>query len=426
MSVSERPTEIVYRELRDPKRTPLQILCIEDNEGDFGLIRAYLKDAAFSAPIQVHRARTMAETLQLFTSDGKPPGYDIVLMDLSLPDSIGKETYDQLRTVAPSIAVAILSGNNDTALALDLVQHGAQDYLPKDNLTPDLLMRCITYAMKRQRHRVAMENLTSRLRRTTEELKTTQMQLIQAEKIESLGRLTSSIAHEVKNPLSIIQIGLDFLKDELAQAGGNIESTLGLMAEAVGRADAVIHDMLNFSRKQDIEMKSCDANEIVHYVARIVKHEIDRHGIKFVTELASPLPRVQCDANGIGQVLINVMMNALQAMERGGHLTVRTHSSRATTETPRDPGLREMNFIRVGDPVVIIDVQDEGPGIPDHIMGRVFEPFFTTKPTGEGTGLGLSVCRRIVELHRGQLLIANVDAPRGLRVSIVLKAESAA
>jgi signal transduction histidine kinase len=122
------------------------------------------------------------------------------------------------------------------------------------------------------------------------------------------------------------------------------------------------------------------------------------------------------------QVLINILMNALQAMEKGRAVTVRTKREQAG-EIPRDAGLREMNRLRTGDEVVVIEVQDEGPGIAEEIMGRVFEPFFTTKPTGEGTGLGLSVCKRIIELHRGQLQVANVNAPRGLLVSIILKAE---
>ena len=423
MRKTESPTQIVSRELQDPSRAPVRILCVEDNDGDFGLIRAHLKDAAFSAPIDVRRVKTMAETLRLFTGGGEQGAFDIVLLDLSLPDSHGTETYRQLRTVAPRIAVAILSGNNDEALALELVQHGAQDYLPKDVLTPDLLMRCIIYAMKRQRHRVEMEKLADRLRRTTEELKTTQMQLIQAEKIESLGRLSSSVAHEVKNPLGVIQMGLDFLTAQLPDASAEIQRTLKLMEEAIARADAVIHDMLDFSRSNEKGMKSCDVNDIVHCVARMLKHEIDLRNVTLVTECASPAPRTHCDANGIEQVLINIVMNSLQAMDKSRLLTVRTKYAQAG-EIPRDQGLREMNVMRAGDPVVVIEVQDQGPGIPKDLMGRVFEPFFTTKPTGEGTGLGLSVCRRIVELHRGQLLVSNVQAPRGLRVSIVLKAET--
>ena len=422
MSAAESPTQIVSRELRDPDRAPVRILCVEDSDGDFVLIREYLKQAGFSAPIDLHRARTMSEAVRLAGEAEERGAYDIVLLDLSLPDSHGPETYRQLRAVAPSVAVAVLSGNNDQKLALDLVQQGAQDFLPKDSLNPDLLMRCIIYAMKRQRHRVEMEKLTDRLRRTTEELKTTQMQLIQAEKVESLGRLASSVAHEVRNPLGVIQMGLDFLGTRLPAMGDDVDSTLNLMQEAVTRADSVIHDMLDFSRSDQGRTESCDVNEIMHCVVRMLKHEIDRRKITLRLELATSPPRTQCDPTGIEQVLINIVMNSLQAMENGRVLTVRTRGGQAG-EIPRDEGLREMNLMRAGNEVVVIEVQDQGPGIPRDIMGRVFEPFFTTKPTGEGTGLGLSVCKRIIELHRGQLCVANVEAPRGLLVSIILKAE---
>ena len=421
MSAPDSPTQIVHREMRDPARTPVRILCVEDNDLDFILIRKHLRDARFSAPVEIQRARNIGEAVSLVEAvEGRVP-FDIALLDLSLPDSRGVETYRQLRTAAPRVAVAILSGNSDEDLALDLVQNGAQDYLPKDSLTPDLLKRCIIYAMKRQHHRVQMEMLTDRLRRTTEELKTTQMQLIQAEKVESLGRLASSVAHEVKNPLGVIQMGLDFLEKRLPGAGDDVDSTLNLMHEAVERADSVIHDMLDFSRSDDRRIESCDVNEIVQCVVRMLKHEIDRRKIALRLELSAVPLWTQCDPTGMEQVLINIVTNALQAMDKGQALTVRTKCARAGA-IPRDAGLREMNLMRAGDEVVVIEVQDQGPGIAEDILSRVFEPFFTTKPTGEGTGLGLSVCKRIVELHRGQLLVANVKAPRGLLVSIVLKA----
>ena len=422
MSPPDSPTQIVSRELRDPARAPVRILCVEDNDLDFVLLRKHLKDAGFAAPVEIQRARNLSEAVRLIEARKGGTPYDIALVDLSLPDSHGAETYRQVRTAAPHVAVAILSGNNDEELALDLVQHGAQDYLPKDSLTPDLLKRCIIYAMKRQHHRVEMERLMDRLRRTTEELNTTQMQLIQAEKVESLGRLASSVAHEVKNPLGVIQMGLDFLEKRLPAADGDIASTFKLMHEAVARADSVIHDMLDFSRSDERRIESCDVNDIVHCVVRMLKHEIDRRKITLRLELAASPPRTQCDPTGMEQVLINVVTNAMQAMHQGQVLTMRTRCAQAG-QIPRDAGLREMNLMRAGDEVVVIEVQDQGAGIAGDILGRVFEPFFTTKPTGEGTGLGLSVCKRIVDLHRGQLLVANVESPRGLLVSILLKAE---
>ena len=402
---------------------PVQILCVEDNDRDFGLIRAYLDEADFPKKIELHRARSIAEVRQLFEAADASPHYDIVLLDLALPDSQGVQTYHGLRDYLPRAAVAILSGHYDQDLALGLVQIGAQDYLPKDSLSPDLLMRCISYAIKRQEYRIELENLTERLRKTTDELQATQTYLLQAEKLESLGRLASSVAHEVKNPLGIVQMGIDFLKANLAQPDENVGITLTLMEDAVARADRVIRDMLDFSHSEPAAMEACALNDLVHCVERMLKYECNQQNIALRMELAAPSPIARCNRNGIEQVLINLVTNAIQAMGKGGTVTIRTKHERLDY-APRDDGLREMKGLRAGDEVGMIEVQDRGPGIPSGIMDRIFDPFFTTKPTGEGTGLGLAICKRVIELHGGQLLVSNVFEPRGLLVNVTLKAEN--
>ena len=407
----------------NPTVQTVQILCVEDNDRDFGLIRAYLDEADFPKEIALRRARSMAEVRTFFASADRSQHCDIVLLDLSLPDSQGVQTYHSLRACVPRAAVAILSGNNDHDLALGLVQIGAQDFIPKDSLSPDLLMRCITYAIKRQEYRIELENLTERLRETSEELQATQRYLVQAEKLESLGRMASSVAHEVKNPLGVVQMGLDFLKDNLVQPDGNVRLTLTLMQEAVGRADRIIHDMLDFSHQEPASMEACPLNDLVQCIERMLKHECNQRNIALRTELHTPSPVSRCNRNGIEQVLINLVTNAIQAMGKGGIVTVRTRRTRIAT-VPHDDGARDMKGLRTGDDVAVIEVQDRGPGIPSGIMDRIFDPFFTTKPTGEGTGLGLSICKRVVELHGGQLLVANVPEPRGLLVSVTLKAEN--
>jgi len=405
------------------QRRLLQILCVEDDGLDFALIRERLNNAKFPTGFELCRARTLAEARQLYENGGAPTRYDILLLDLSLPDSHGAETYFRARAFAPQTAVVILSGNADRELAIHLVQCGAQDYLPKGEITEDLLWRSITYAVKRQEQRVEMENLTARLRRTSEDLKTAQLHLIQAEKIESLGRLASSVAHEVKNPLGILRMGIDFLEPFLAEMDGTVRETLTLMDEAVTRAEFVIRDMLDFSHSDGAALEAFPLNGIIERTARMLKHECNSRGIALRVDLVAPSPVVECDRNGIEQVLINLVTNAIQAMKRGGKVTVRSKRARFA-DIPCDERLREKGVLSPDDEVAVIEVQDEGPGIPEEILGRVFEPFFTTKPIGEGTGLGLPICKRVVELHRGQLLVSNIDEPRGLLVSIALKAET--
>lgn len=405
-----------------PLDRTLRILCVEDNHGDYRLLEEHVREAALTIKPCLERATTLADAVSRLEQGKDGPRIDAVLLDLALPDSFGLETYHRVRETAPHTAIIILSGNNDRELALEMVEHGAQDYLPKNAITPDLLTRAILYAVKRQDYRTQLELLNDRLRNTTQELQTTQMQLIQMEKLDSLGRIAAGVAHEVKNPLGILQMGVDYFVRRREQLEGeNTPLILANMQEAIARADTIIREMVDFSRSDQFEMKPCCANTLVDRALRMVHHEFVTRSIVVIKELTHPLPPVAADQSKLEQVLINILMNSAQAMPAGETLHVRTHCARVE-ETQRDEGLRDMNRLRQDDEVVVIEVRDRGPGIPPEIMDRVFDPFFTTKPTGEGTGLGLSVAKKIIELHHGNLQVQNVINPQGLRVRIILKA----
>lgn len=400
---------------------PLRILCVEDNEAYFVLLREYLREEAIQPEPELVRAGTLAEAVIILQAVKDSPPFDIVLLDLSLPDSTGVYTFDEISRASPDTPITVLSGTTDRELALTLVQHGAQDYLLKDEITGGILLRAILYARERHRLRLRMRNLNDELMRTSEELRNTQMHLIQAEKLDSLGRIAAGVAHEVKNPLATLQMGIDYCNNRSVALGEGGVAVLKCMQEAIDRADSIVREMLDFSRAGQLQMRPCPVNELLEGTLRLLSHEMVKRKITIVEELTEDIPEVKIDRGKIEQVLINLLMNAAQAMPEGGIIKVRSMHAEIR-ETSRDEGLREMDRMRSGDEVIVIEVRDHGPGIPEDIMSRVFEPFFTTKPTGEGTGLGLSVSKRIVELHRGRLDVKNLEGPRGLRVRIILKA----
>jgi signal transduction histidine kinase len=259
------------------------------------------------------------------------------------------------------------------------------------------------------------------VRRYKAELQATQLQLIQSEKLDSLGRMAAGIAHEVKNPLMVILTGVKILSkrpdvDEPTQV------LLKDMTDAVGRADKIIGGLLAYSRDRGLDLVSADLNVVVASSLVLVKHEFDKARISVTTEFDPEIPKLSLDDFKIQQVLVNVFTNAMHATGENGKIEIRT--CLRTMRRGPNVGNRKTDRYRVGERVAVIEVDDSGPGIKDADLEKIFEPFFSTKPTGVGTGLGLSISRQIVDMHGGMIDIANRDGG-GARVTITLKVENA-
>jgi len=246
--------------------------------------------------------------------------------------------------------------------------------------------------------------LKQRVELRTRELQNANMKLMQAEKMESIGRLAAGVAHEVKNPLAIIQMGTDFLSQEVAKdevTGAVIKD----IDEAVHRADTVIRGLLDFSRDKKLELTTGSINEVIENSLQLVGHEMRQRQIEVRTNLADNLPSLELDTNKLQQVFINLFMNAAHAMEREGILEVTSRLKALTNQA--DLSRDRENRFKLGETVLWVEVKDNGPGIIQEDSGKIFDPFYTTKPVGEGTGLGLSVSRNIINLHHGAIDIQN-------------------
>jgi signal transduction histidine kinase len=191
------------------------------------------------------------------------------------------------------------------------------------------------------------------------------------------------------------------------------------MRDAVHRGDAIVRGLLEFSTVRKLNLEDEDLNHLLRKSLLLVRHELRKANIAVVQQLAEALPVVMVDRIKLQQVFVNVFMNAIHAMPKGGTLTVTTQCGTAGG-VRHDPGQRAADRLRTGELVLAVDVDDTGHGIPPEKIDKVFDPFFTTKPTGVGTGLGLTVVKKIVELHGGQIRIVN-RPEGGVRVTVLLR-----
>ena len=266
----------------------------------------------------------------------------------------------------------------------------------------------------------SMHRLNDDLIRANDDLRRAQEQLIQAEKMESVGRLAAGVAHEVKNPLAMIGMGIELLARRVPPEDTQGQETIERMKRGIDRAKKIVKGLVDYSSARQLSVEPKDIIEVIGDALALVEYPLRQAHVKLVKELDPELPHVAVDATKMEQVLVNLMINAMHAMPDGGTLVVRAYSS-IISGVRRDEGVRTAGHLREGDRVVRIEIDDTGTGIEEANMSKLFDPFFTTKPTGTGTGLGLAVCRKIVDLHNGTLELEN-RPEGGVRASITLKA----
>jgi PAS domain S-box-containing protein len=242
--------------------------------------------------------------------------------------------------------------------------------------------------------------------------KQTEEELIQAEKLASLGQLAASVVHEVNNPLSgimvYIKLFLKKYKDKKLQ-DEKTEDQLLKMEKELDRTTRIIRNLLAFARQSEPSMSPVEINRVIDAALPLVENQINLENITLTKNLDVNLPLVQADFDKIQQVLINIMLNAIQAMPEGGALTITTSKAQS---------------IRIGDSyknTVRIDITDTGIGIPKENLKKLFTPFFTTKEKGVGVGLGLSVVHGIIGKHKGKIDVESAPDV-GTTFSIYLEA----
>ena len=241
---------------------------------------------------------------------------------------------------------------------------------------------------------IAYQELVRRLRENEE-------QLIQAEKLTSLGQMAASIAHEINNPLAGVLVYTQLLSKKVAGDTFKKEEALDYLSKmesAVSRCSRIIRNLLDFARQTEPMLRLVDINQVIEQVLSMVGHQAQLQNVEVVKEFSPSLPKVMADFDQLQQIFTNLTLNAIQAMPDGGRLTIRSAAV---------------------DGEVRIDVQDTGCGISKENMGKLFTPFFTTKAKGKGVGLGLAVVHGIIERHEGRIKVQS-EVGKGTTFSVYL------
>jgi len=354
-------------------KAPLHILHLEDDLADAALIQATLGSSGIACEI------TCVQTQPEFVAALEQGDIQLILSDFSLPKFDGLSALALVRERWPAIPVILVSGTLGEELAVESFKSGATDYVLKDRLIR------LAPAVRRAMHEVDERSDRQRI----------ESQFIQAQKMQVIGQLAGGVAHDFNNILSVILGYADLITSSL-EADSPLTPFAEEIRHASERAAGLTRQLLVFSRKQTVQPIVLDLNGAILDFEKMLRRLLDEN-IELAIIPGKDTGRVRIDSGYVGQLLMNLVVNARDAMPAGGKITIATKSVLLDEHyAATHPGAVPGSF-------VLLSVSDTGSGITPEVQARMFEAFFTTKPQGKGTGLGLATCQMIVQQSGGQI-----------------------
>jgi two-component system, cell cycle sensor histidine kinase and response regulator CckA len=376
---------------RLPELRMVRILAVDDDPQAFALIEMALSEAHFESALEV--MPTAAQGLRRIAADE----HDVYLVDQQLPDGTGVDLIRAAKESGASKPFILITGHGSGDIDEAALREGAADYVEK-HLLETQLQRSIRYALRGWQATRALHDRDEQLRH--------------AQKMEAIGRLAGGVAHDFNNLLTAI-IGYTDLVAERLGAEDPIGQDVLEIRKAADSATALTRQLMAFSRKQFLAPEVLDLNEIVSGMLPMLPRVIGEH-IETSTNLGRDLGHVRVDPSQMEQVLVNLVLNARDAMPGGGRLNIETF-----TADLDDDRIAEERLPLAPGRYSVLEVRDNGMGMDADTLTRAFEPFFTTKPKGRGAGLGLSTVYGIVDQSGGAITLESA-LNRGTAVRIYL------
>ncbi len=364
-------------------KKPLRILMVEDSEDDTLLEIRALKNGGYDPEYErVEDAGAMRTALREKT-------WDIILCDYQMPKFNGLAAIALLKETGGDIPMIIVSGAIGEETAVECMRSGANDYIMKGNLSrlaPAIERELQEAESRRKRKRAEVD-----LRNSLCQLQETQNMLIQSDKLAAIGTLAAGVTHEILNPLNIISLYLQMLASTEIPTE-KVMDVIGICQQQVERIAKISKDLNQFARQGASEITTGDINHLIEQTFNLITPKLRVNQVAADLQLGSNLPSIPMDHNRLGQVFLNLVNNAVDAMEGVPDKALRVETELVTSA--------EKEFVRVV-------FADRGKGIPEEAIRKIFDPFFTTKEPGKGTGLGLSITYRIIQDHGGRIWAEN-------------------
>jgi two-component system, cell cycle sensor histidine kinase and response regulator CckA len=359
---------------------PIKVLLIEDNKGDARLIQEILSEATWRL-FEIKVAERLSEGLEALLSDT----FDVVLLDLSLPDSSGLDTLAGIQANSSQTPVVVLTGLNDDLLAIEAVRRGAQDFLVKGHINTELLSRAIRYSIERKYAEKEKHQL--------------QLQLARAQKMEAIGTLAGGVAHDLNNVLTGLINYPELLLIKMG-ADNPYRNHILKIKKSGEKAASIVQDLLTLARRGVSVAQVANIESIVREY--LIGPECEKlkqfhPEVRIKTSFENKLVNIMGSPVHLFQTVMNLVSNAAESMPDGGEILISTKNIYIDGPSRGHDDLKEGSY-------AVLTVSDTGIGMTSEDIEKIFEPFYTKKVMGRsGTGLGLAVVWGTIKDHNGHI-----------------------